>query len=154
MITIIVEGNVVADVVSDDPALIGKTVRIIDYNIDHADRRRSTSSRMLAATTSRYCGRKPSPAPPSANRFQCSRRRARLFQNAFPMPGKSSSPTPSRSRRMPATPRSKRKSAGRRTTIDKGSSNSRSIARPRRHCGALPYRCLARVGTHPAFRYS
>jgi hypothetical protein len=37
MITIIVEGNVVADVVSDDPALIGKTVRIIDYNIDHAD---------------------------------------------------------------------------------------------------------------------
>jgi hypothetical protein len=37
MITIIVEGNVVADVVSDDPALIGKPVRIIDYNIDHAD---------------------------------------------------------------------------------------------------------------------
>ena len=37
MITIIVEGNVVADVVSDDPALIGHTVRIIDYNIDDAD---------------------------------------------------------------------------------------------------------------------
>jgi hypothetical protein len=37
MITIIVEGNVVADVVSNDPALIGKTVRIINYNIDHAD---------------------------------------------------------------------------------------------------------------------
>jgi hypothetical protein len=37
MITIIVEGNVVVDVVSDDPALIGKTVRIIDYNIDDAD---------------------------------------------------------------------------------------------------------------------
>jgi hypothetical protein len=37
MITIIVEGNAVADVVSDDPALIGQTVRIIDYNIDAAD---------------------------------------------------------------------------------------------------------------------
>ena len=38
MITIIVEGNAVADVVSDDPALIGQTVRIIDYNIDDADK--------------------------------------------------------------------------------------------------------------------
>jgi hypothetical protein len=37
MITIIVEGRLVADVVSDDPALIGKTVRIIDYNIEDAD---------------------------------------------------------------------------------------------------------------------
>jgi hypothetical protein len=37
MITIIVEGNVVADVVSDDPALIGKTVRIIDYDVEDAD---------------------------------------------------------------------------------------------------------------------
>jgi hypothetical protein len=37
MITIIVEGSVVTDVVSDDPALIGKTVRIIDYNIEDAD---------------------------------------------------------------------------------------------------------------------
>ena len=37
MITIIVEGNVVVDVVSDDPALIGKTVRLIDYNINGAD---------------------------------------------------------------------------------------------------------------------
>jgi hypothetical protein len=36
-IAIIVEGRVVADVVSDDPALIGKTVRIIDYDIEDAD---------------------------------------------------------------------------------------------------------------------
>jgi hypothetical protein len=37
MITIIVEGTMVADVVSDDPALIGKTVRIIDYDVEGRD---------------------------------------------------------------------------------------------------------------------
>jgi hypothetical protein len=37
MITIIVEGNAVVDVVSDDPAMIGKTVRIIDHDVEDAD---------------------------------------------------------------------------------------------------------------------
>jgi hypothetical protein len=37
MITVVVEGGLVTAVVSDDPALIGKSFTVVDYDIEGAD---------------------------------------------------------------------------------------------------------------------